>query len=426
MWDGSCDGEAAGEVYDVGPDEELGSIAEVPWSRLGPGDRVRIHYRPEPYREKILISEQGTREKPITVCGVPDDGSRPVIDGSGATTGKRMRSDFEGTLNRGLITFATKEGDEYGTKPAWVVVDGFELTGAFPGNTFTDHTGTEQAYPDNAAGLYVERGEHLTFRNNLIRGNGNGIFVGSGGDEESVSRDLLVDHNEFADNSVPGSYNEHHSYVEAEGTVYQFNHYADTSDGALGAALKDRSAGTVVRYNLIEGGLRALDLVEAQESCAILCNVPAYRETWVYGNVIDIRAGDATNTIHYGGDGGQTEYDTYRKGTLYFFGNTVSYRIDQAEEYTGSIFDLETTDETVEAWDNAFYVASETRGQPAVTMSIGRFSGTFHLGANALSPSITEIRYPDEWEGDVAGLDDQLRPARNRFGFADAAAGDFG
>ena len=77
----------------------------------------------------------------------------------------------------------------------------------------------------------------------------------------------------------------------------------------------------------------------------------------------------------------------------------MSYRIDQADEYTGSIFDLETTDETVEAWDNAFYVASETRGQPAVTMSIGRFSGTFHLGANALSPGITEIRYPDEWGG---------------------------
>ena len=46
VWDGSCDGEAAGEVYDVGPDEELGSIAEVPWSRLGPGDRVRIPLPP--------------------------------------------------------------------------------------------------------------------------------------------------------------------------------------------------------------------------------------------------------------------------------------------------------------------------------------------------------------------------------------------
>ena len=105
-------------------------------------------------------------------------------------------------------------------------------------------TGTEKAYPDKRCRALRRTRRAPDLRNNLIRGNGNGIFVGSGGDEESVSRDLLVDHNEFADNSVPGSYNEHHSYVEAEGTVYKFNHYADTSDGALGAALKDRSAGT--------------------------------------------------------------------------------------------------------------------------------------------------------------------------------------
>ena len=426
VWDGGCDDPATGDVFEVGPGRAYTSIGAVPWQTLGPGDRVRIHKRPASYKEKILISEQGTSTAPITVCGVADEnGNRPVLDGSGATTRPGMQSDFATTQQRGLITFAAKEGDPYGTKPEFVVIEGLELTGAFPGNTFTDYAGATQTYPNNAAALYIERAETITFRDNVIRGNGNGIFAGSGDAEEALSRHILVEGNEFSGNSVPTRYNEHHSYIEAEDVVYQFNHYKDTAPGALGAALKDRSAGTVVRYNWIQGGLRALDLVEAQESCAILCNLPAYRQTWVYGNVIDMENGDATNTIHYGGDGGLTEYDTYRKGTLYFFNNTVSYRIDQADGYSGSIFDLETTDETVEAWGNAFYVASETQGQPAITMSIGRFSGTMHLGENAFSPGVTDIRYPDDWEGTITGFNAQTRPAGNNFGFTDLATDNF-
>lgn len=425
VWDGSCADPATGTVFEVGPGRAYTSIGAVPWQSLGPGDRVRIHRRAAPYREKILISEQGTAAAPITVCGVPDgSGNRPVIDGAGATTRPGMESDFALTQTRGLITFATKEGDPYGTKPEFVVVDGFELTGAFPGNTFTDHDGNTQTYPDNAAALFVERGETITFRNNLIHDNGNGIFVASGDAEESVSRHILVEGNELADNSVPGRDREHHSYIEAEDTVYQFNHYRDTSPGALGGALKDRSAGTVVRYNWIEGGARALDLVESQEGCPILCALPAYRSTWVYGNVIDVRAGDATNTVHYGGDGGATEYDTYRKGTLYFFNNTVSYRVDQADEYNGSIFDLETTDETVEAWGNAFHVASATPGQPPINMYLTRESGTFHLGENAFSPSVAAERYVD-FDGTIVGFAGQTRPAGNDFGFTDLAGDDF-
>ena len=39
--------------------------------------------------------------------------------------------------------------------------------------------------------------------------------------------------------------------------------YGPLRSGALGNAVKDRSAGLVVRYNRIEGGARSVDMVEA-------------------------------------------------------------------------------------------------------------------------------------------------------------------
>ena len=90
-----------------------------------------------------------------------------------------------------------------------------------------------------------------------------------------------------------------------------------------GNNLKDRSAGLVVRYNWIEGGNRQLDLVETDS--ATIQNDPAYRKTFVYGNVLVETDGAGNRQIvHYGGDNGTTS--NYRKGTLHFYQNTlVSY-----------------------------------------------------------------------------------------------------
>ena len=51
--------------YDVGPGQALAAIANVPWKSLQPGDLVRIHYRPEPYREKWVIGRSGTAQAPM-------------------------------------------------------------------------------------------------------------------------------------------------------------------------------------------------------------------------------------------------------------------------------------------------------------------------------------------------------------------------
>lgn len=423
-----CTRPARGTVYDVGPGRAYASIGAVPWGSLSAGDRVRIHARTAPYREKILLSNEGTAAAPISVCGVADArGRRPVIDGRSATTRPGMRSLFQATQRRGVITVTPDQTDSWGDKPRYVVIEGLEVRGAYPGSTFTDDAGTIAAYPDNAAGIYVERGENITVRNCLITRNGNGLFVASGDSEAVLSRNILVEGNDFVANSVVGRDREHHSYIEAAGVVYQYNRYRNTRAGSFGGALKDRSAGTVVRYNWIEGGARALDLVEAEESFAMIGGLPEYRATWVYGNVINLRGQDSASAVHYGGDSGVLA--TYRKGTLYFYGNTVVYRVDRSDRYHSTIFDVETNDEAARIWNNVFHVQSETAGADPTFLFMARGEGVHRFGVNLVSPDIEPFRDPAVWgepfDGTVTGWSRRIESPGNDPGFTDLATDDF-
>jgi hypothetical protein len=423
-----CTQPARGTVYEVGPGRTYASIGAVPWERLGAGDRVRIHARTAPYREKILLSNAGTAAAPISVCGVGDaQGRRPVIDGKQATTRPGMRSLFQATQRRGVITVTLDQSDSWGQKPQYVIIEGLEVRGANTGSTFTDDAGNTAPYPDNAAGIYVERGEHITIRNCLITKNGNGVFVASGDSEAVLSRNILVEGNTFIANSVVGRDREHHSYIEAAGVVYQYNRYRNTRAGAFGGALKDRSAGTVIRYNWIEGGARALDLVEAEDSFRMVGRLPAYRSTWVYGNIINLRGEDSASTVHYGGDSGV--FATYRKGTLYFYHNTVVYRVDRSERYHATIFDIETNDETAEIWNNVFHVQRETVGADPTFLFMARGAGVHHFGVNLVSPGIDDVRNPAAWgetfEGTITGWNRRIASPGNNPGFTNLATDHF-
>src|SRR5207244_3168930 len=100
-----------------------------------------------------------------------------------------------------------------------------------------------------------------------------------------------------------------------------YNHFGPLRAGSLGNNLKDRSAGTVIRYNWIEGGAHLLDLVEPEESYKIASQDPRFQRTYVYGNVLINGPTDGNNLVHYGGDNGTV--NEYRKGALYFYHNTV-------------------------------------------------------------------------------------------------------
>ena len=202
----------------------------------------------------------------------------------------------------------------------------------------------------------------------------NGFFVASS--DATVSRNILVEGNYIFGNGIVGSAFQHNNYTAAIGITFQYNRFGAMRAGANGNALKDRSAGTVIRYNWIEHGNRQLDLVEGEDSVQIR-NAPEYRKTYVYGNVLIEPDGAGNSQItHYGGDSGDAA--TYRKGTLYFYNNTV------VSTRTGNttLFRLSTNEETCDARNNIFYVTAS-----GANLALLDDTGVLSISHNWLKPN---------------------------------------
>lgn len=347
--------------YRVGPGQPYTSIGAVPWESLAPGDTVLIHARPTPYAEKWVLGRRGTAAAPITVRGVKDAaGNLPVIVGEGATT--RSQLNYWGE-ERGILKIggANTPAD---TLPAYLVVENLHLRRARGG--FTGRNGAS-TYTANAAALFIEKGEHLTVRGCILEDSGNGLFIAN------ATSDVTVENNVIRGNGNVGSILEHNAYTEALGITYQFNHFGPPCSGCLGNNLKDRSAGTVIRYNWIEGGNRQLDLVES--SSATLRASPSYARTFVYGNVL-LEPDGAGNrqVVHFGGDNGTTA--NYRRD-LYFFHNTVvSTRTDRT-----TLLRLSDNAQTAYVTGNAVVVTASGN-----TLSLTDAAGTLRHGGNWYKP----------------------------------------
>jgi len=337
---------AWGTEYSVGPGQDFASIGAVPWETLLPGDEVLIHWRATPYQEKWVIGRQGTVAEPIAVRGVPGPGGElPVIDGRDATT--RGALDYWNEV-RGVIKIGGSNVPA-NTLPAHLVIENLEIRSGRPPFTFTDTDGALQTYSDNAAAIYVEKAQHLTIRGCVLHDSGNGLFIGA---FDGDTQDVLLESNHFHGNGIVGSAFQHNTYTAAIDITYRDNRFSSLRSGANGNNLKDRSAGLVVKNNWIEGGNRQLDLVDAEDSL-VLVNHPSYGETFVYGNVL-IEPDGAGNSqmVHYGGDSGTLA--DYRKGTLYFYNNTVV----STRSGNTTLLRLSTNDESADVRNNILYVTA--------------------------------------------------------------------
>lgn len=104
--------------YNVGPNQNLTSLDQVPWLDLQAGDTVNIHYRSEPYRTKIGLRGQGTKDSPITIKGIKGpSGKLPVLSGENATTPANLNGFFSEKWDEflGVILIKRAPSDPYGT-----------------------------------------------------------------------------------------------------------------------------------------------------------------------------------------------------------------------------------------------------------------------------------------------------------------------
>jgi hypothetical protein len=312
-----------------------------------------------------MLSGRGTAQAPIRVCGVAGPGGqRPVIDGNGAVSRRALK--YGSVLHESRSIVVIKGGADAGWTytPRHIVLDGLEIRGAHPAYRFTDTSGVVRPYVDFGACVWIERGHSITVANNEVHDCTNGVFSRSSdsGDFE-VTKNILLRGNHLYHNGVAGSYNQHNSYVQSVGVVYEFNHYGPLRPKSDGLSLKDRSVGAVIRYNRLDGAARSLDLVEAEDYPKTATADPRYRETFVYGNIIT-KDGTTGVSIHYGGDhfgappGAEWGEPIFRKGTLYFYHNTV---VLSGDGWSISTFQLPTTEEQAEVWNNLFVYTGKLR-----------------------------------------------------------------
>lgn len=391
---------ASAAIYEVGPDKPYLNIGDVPWESMQAGDQVLISWRPQPYQEKWVIAVQGTQQQPFLVSGVPNgNGQLPIIDGNGASTRNNINFWNE---ERGVIKIggANKPAVDI---PSWIVVENLDVRSGRTPYQFTGRYGLTN-YTDNAASVYVENGQNVTIRNCIIHDSGNGLFVAA------ASRNVLIQGCWIYDNGIDNSIYEHNTYTEALGMVYQINYFGPLRAGCRGNNLKDRSASLVVRYNWIESGNRQLDLVDAEDSLALV-NDPGYRRTFVYGNIL-IEPEDAGNSqiVHYGGDSGDPSI--YRKGTLYFYNNTI------VSTRTGNtaLLRLSTNDETCDCRNNIVWTTAS-----GDHLALVDAAGVLHLKNNWLKSG---------WVASHSGLtgtiyNDGGNLAGDSPGFVDAAKQDY-
>jgi hypothetical protein len=338
---------ARAATYEVGPDKPYTSIGAVPWETIQAGDLVLIHWRTNAYREKWVICRQGTNNAPITVRGVIGPGGElPVIDGENATTRTNLNYWNEA---RGVIKIggANRPHD---LMPRWITIENLDIRNARPGFDYIGFARGTNEYTETAAALYIEKGENITIRNCILRDSANGLFVASS--DSHTSKQILVEKCYIVDNGLEGDLFRHNVYTAAAGITFQFNRFGPLRTNCPGNNIKDRSAGLVVRYNWIEGGNRQLDLVDAEDSY-LLRGDPRYRQTYVYGNVLIETTEDSNRQItHYGGDSGVSSY--YRKGTLYFYNNTIISRRNDGL----MLFHLSSSEEKCDFRNNIVYVTA--------------------------------------------------------------------
>ena len=361
-----------GRDLTVGPGRTHAELHQVPWETLAPGDTVRIFWRPTPYRGKFLISAEGTSTAPVRVCGVKSaTGQRPVISGENAVSRPQLKNAYGSgdygitwTEGRGIVFIGLNRNlDAWTDHPSYIRIDGLAFQKAHPNYSYTDTAGKKRAYVDFGAAIWVDRGWNVTIADNEISDATHAIFsrsIDNAGADYQVTKNLRIAYNHMWNNGIVGNALVHTTYVQSRRVTYEFNHYGAPRAGSGGASLKDRSSGTVIRWNRLEGGSRAIDLVEPEDWPAIAKADPAFRTTLVYGNQIH-KDGRIGSTIHYGGDHMGSESD-FRKGTLYFWGNTVHI---WGKDYA-AIFQPSTIDERVEAWNNVFFpeAGTEPHGLP--------------------------------------------------------------
>ena len=409
--------------FEVGPGKPYTELEQVPWEFLLPGDRVFVYSRATPYKRTIVISTSGNEDAWIEVIGVRDPitNAMPILDGEGAVCADgRHYPIFDGAamINIGPFT-AGQDGTAHGTKARFVHVTGFEIRNAHPTKTrYTRGQATPTPWGEFAEAFYVLGGHNICIQGNKMHNCGQGVFVNSTNHDRFQSHRIHICNNWIYDCSSNGSFSTHGMYLEAIGTIVEYNYLGQVLEGSNGDTVKERSCGVVYRYNYIvcsANGVAFRDpsnedsaqngLLEAQALDSL--GELMVKSIYVYGNTFVIKRGTPQAVVAVG-DGGNGEI---REGKVYFYSNVVAAMLDGESGYLGVYYDPFRiplfsfwnirSPITAVARNNLCYTTTQTQGAKQAAFGIFVWGGVADFQSNWIN-DFTLTAYDTNYASHIA------------------------
>jgi VCBS repeat-containing protein len=409
--------------FRVGPGMEYTSLNDVPWNSLIPGDTVFIYYRGTAYAEPIQLQwARGDQNRWIRVIGVPGpNGERPIITGKNAVFPSNFTTQTEyygGIIGIGPISTAVR-----GWKPGYIHIHGLEIREVRSWNTRTLRDGTTSNWSGFDAGIYGRGINYLTVSGCKFEDCGQGSFLNStpfdGVHYRWTSQNIHYLFNYF---NICGNPNlndhEHTIYHEGIAMCYEYNWFDPRYPNSTGLQMKERSAGIIYRYNVMDGGNYSMIAFQDPDSDpAELTGVydiygsRMVDNVYMYGNLFLIR--DATNNFPSGpvawgaGIGGTNT----RAGNIYFYNNVTlgdfaSYTVyapqppagqGSPQETSCAMFNLNNASPTVvHAYNNMAY------NYGAGKFGLFALQGWADFKSNVFSPYLLHT-FNYIWGTDIAG-----------------------
>lgn len=438
---------ATNTTWDIGPGQTYTSIGAFPWSSVGPGDTVRLHGNGStPYAELFTIACRGLASALITIIGVVDGlGNYPIVSGLNAVENVQFQHGYQGTESgttggtanygyegAGVCYVGTNATYSAGYQPGWLTISHITFQAGSPANgtgTFTYNSAIHGAgwtgyYANATAGIYLAKCDNVTI-SCWITGNGNGIFGAAKNDDNFRIENTTIDSCSLTLNGISGSFSQHTIYLEGQGTVYQYNRIGPLATGALGAGIKDRGRGTVIRYNWIDGGTFLIDLVEVQNALNNYWPCADYRMTPFFGNIVlcsNANAANLSQMMYIGGDSSGDWY--YRQGIVYAWNNTIVTQADSTSAFYMSVFGTTTAVEAIDCRNNVIYFVDNGSGT-APELDLLSAYGTAFFGVNWVSPGWVNCKSTLTFTGKAAGTGSFISTVGNLPGFVSAATQDF-
>jgi hypothetical protein len=300
-----CTCAASAADFHVGPGQKYQHVVDVPWEKLKPGDSVYLHWRAPAqggdYHEKICLTRSGAAGKPIRILGVKGPhGERPALNGKDAVTRtvdpQGNSTYYPGNQERGVLCFSARSGTDVQTPGAsYWEVSGLKIVGARPAHDFTNSFGKLCNYQRSqgglgsaGAGVFIDRGNYLRFRDMELTDNNNGFFASSDnyGSEARHVHDVILEKSLLYGNGAPNNASVHNAYVEVANWTVRNNYFGPLVAESGGSHIKDRGANTVIEGNYFDGTAVPLFLDPPEFSMGWMEFQPGFEKITVRNNVI--------------------------------------------------------------------------------------------------------------------------------------------